>query len=72
MTIRKRQGDRWLECNECGYEGNEWTDDDFRAMIDEAKDEGWHMFKRRGEFVHICPDCVEQGHSMRYGKDEER
>lgn len=32
---------------------------DFQALLEEARDEGWRIFKRPsdGQWVHLCPIC---------------
>lgn len=51
-----------VECDECGHEErldfDEYTS--WSSLIARIKDEGWRIRRDRGEWVHICPDCVEK------------
>lgn len=44
-----------LACDSCGTETS--TSDDFFALIEEAKGDGWKIRQRSGEWVHHCKDC---------------
>ena len=49
-----------MECDFC----SEYIDldtDDFQEAIDMAKDYGWKIRKVDGEWVHVCPACVDKG-----------
>ena len=46
-----------IYCDFCEY----WRavdDDDFFAVIEEVKAEGWKIFKDDDDWKHKCPDCA--------------
>jgi len=52
-----------LHCD-CGcgaVSGPPWRSDEFRAMIDNAKSQGWKVERIAGEWTHHAPDCHKQG-----------
>lgn len=60
--IERQYGKIALSCDEeCGDHNLDFHDpDDFDVMIDEAKSDGWRIFKWGGEWKHICPFCDPQ------------
>ena len=32
---------------------------DIYSAVKDAKDSGWRIYKEDGEWVHLCPTCVE-------------
>lgn len=55
--IRREKGELIAECDECGAEHPGGTQDDFRAFVQELKDEGWRIGKDGDVWTHTCPDC---------------
>ena len=46
-----------MSCDFCN-EQMDTEEDDFRLALDNAKADGWKIFKEDGEWYHKCPDCV--------------
>ena len=42
----------------CNVTGKMFGLGEFAAMIRSAKDDGWRISKRAGEWEHGCPDCA--------------
>lgn len=57
--IRNNKGEFVAECSECGAETYGGTEDDFRAFVEQIKEEGWKVRKDGEDWLHICPDCQE-------------
>lgn len=49
-----------IYCEERGCSESESfdTDNDFRSFIDEAKADGWKVYKDGDNWAHKCPSCV--------------
>lgn len=54
MTIDKSYGEYYLVCDTCeaAQVFDEWDE-----AVDYAKENGWRIRKRNGEWEHTCPDC---------------
>lgn len=49
-------------CDEIGCDSEENLDtDDFRAAVSALRGLGWEIKKIGNDWVHICPDCQQQG-----------
>lgn len=47
-----------ITCDVCG--DDEGLDEyDFFDAVNEAKSNGWKIFKEQGEWMHKCPSCAE-------------
>lgn len=47
-----------IACDECGNTTDDYDDDEFHRMVREAKQGGWRIDNRRGQYFHTCPSCV--------------
>lgn len=57
--IDREYGQQRIVCDECERQHTKLYDsDDFRRMIDDAKEDGWLVKSGRGEWVHTCPKCA--------------
>lgn len=59
MAIERQSGQITLICDECSDDlGWMFDPDEFGAMIEYAKAEGWSIKPDDdGEWTHLCPDC---------------
>lgn len=56
--IERHSGRVELRCDDCGDgAGRSFDKGDFDIMIQQAKDEGWRIFKEGSEWRHHCADC---------------
>jgi len=56
--ISKEYGKYTLICDICGA-GTDDEFDSFQDAIDAREDIGWKSKRVKGEWVDICPDCIE-------------
>jgi arabinogalactan endo-1,4-beta-galactosidase len=56
--ISKEYGKYTLICDICGA-GTDDEFDSFQNAIDAREDIGWKSKRVDGEWVDICPDCIE-------------
>lgn len=58
MTLKRRYGIIYFECNDCGEESPEF-DDDFTVVTDQLRALGWKTTKDQDtkKYEHWCPDC---------------
>jgi hypothetical protein len=62
MGIKGHGSDSFFKCEVCsayfvGEGGSTW--DEARLAAVQAKEAGWHLFKRRGgRWEALCPDCA--------------
>ena len=54
--------DRFIRivCDECGESTEDFYKDDFSEMVEDAKNFGWRMFNRTGEWEHYCSACKDR------------
>jgi len=57
--ISKEYGKYTLICDICGA-GMDEDFDSFQDAIDVREDIGWKSKRVEGEWVDICPDCIEK------------
>jgi hypothetical protein len=57
--IHKEQGEHVAECNECGLSEFGGTLE-FDKFVRHLQDAGWKITKDEDEWVHCCPDCIEE------------
>lgn len=60
--IERDGGQIELHCD-CGcgaVSGPPWHGDEFRAMLNDAKANGWKVERVNGEWTHHAPDCQPQ------------
>ena len=56
--IERIGGEILANCDKCGYEETfDACDWDWQDVVDEIKAEGWKIYKVRGEWRNMCPDC---------------
>jgi len=59
--INKEHGRVSLVCDECEeFESDQYDDDDFNTMIQDAKFLGWFITQDEGEWKHMCSDCADK------------
>ena len=56
--ISKEYGKYTLICDICGV-GTDEDFDSFQDAIDSRADIGWKSKRADGEWLDICPDCIE-------------
>lgn len=56
MTVHKEAGESFLECEDCTTTTDLYDEEQFEAMIRDAKAAGWLIKLEHGEWVHRCPD----------------
>lgn len=57
--IDREYGETRLICDSCGdWQKKTYDRDEFRRMIDDAKEDGWLVRSGRGEWTHTCPKCA--------------
>ena len=56
--ISKEYGNYTLICDICGA-GTDEEFDSFQDAIDAREDIGWKSKRVEGEWLDICPDCIE-------------
>lgn len=59
MSIQRDGSTCQLVCDSCGTESD--TSDDFHALIDEVKADGWSVVQRDGAWRHYCTTCEPNG-----------
>ena len=47
-------------CDNCSNEFNYDYLKDFWDVLAHIKQEGWKIYKEKGEWFHICPDCLRE------------
>ena len=52
-----RGGPVILRCDGCAPEYCETGEQDLAAAMAVARDEGWQVILRDGDWLHHCPDC---------------
>ena len=57
--ISKEYGKYTLICDICGT-GTDEEFDSFQDAIDAREDLGWKSKRVEGEWLDICPDCIEK------------
>lgn len=64
--IERQYGKISLICDTCGdYFGDDYTSDEFRDLLNDAKSDGWRTFRNdHEEWEHKCGVCMEE---QRYG-----
>ena len=62
MTIHREFKTQFLECEACPETTEPFDRDDFREMIESAKDAGWEIMQdSSGQWGHLCPACGSRG-----------
>lgn len=57
--IDREYGQQRLICDQCeNAETKPYDGDDFRRMIDDAKEDGWLVRSGNGGWTHTCPKCA--------------
>ena len=62
--ISKDGDQQQVVCDGCGTEGSVFDADDFQAMIDEVKADGWSVTRPSGNWEHRCKDCANGGSAL--------
>lgn len=44
-------------------------EDEFHAALSEIKSQGWRIFKKRSEWHHKCPACVEADSDVEFNDE---
>jgi hypothetical protein len=55
MSIERKDGKFWGECDECGDTTE--SKDTFDAVILDLKTEAWRIDCNRGNWTHVCMVC---------------
>ena len=55
MSIERDGRLRMIACDKCGNSLDLFEEDEFNAMIADAKANGWHIRNEDGGWTHICP-----------------
>lgn len=60
MTLDRFGGDWCMSCDRCCFTDTDLDGDlQFSEAIDAMKERGWRVFKKRGDYEHVCPSCIE-------------
>ena len=59
MSIERDGRYRMIACNCCGNTLDLFEQDEFNAMVDDAKANRWHIRNEDGGWTHTCPNCQE-------------
>lgn len=62
--IQKDDRQIQIVCDNCGAEGDVRDDDEFHAMIDLAKADGWSITNPDGRWRHKCATCAKPGAAL--------
>ncbi len=57
--IEREDGCVYIQCDSCSDCFGGEPDEEFAAVWASAKDAGWHCWKAGSEWLHSCPDCME-------------
>jgi uncharacterized C2H2 Zn-finger protein len=58
-VINREYGEQQIVCDQCETTATKFYDrDDFRRMVDDAKEDGWLVRSGNGEWTHTCPKCA--------------
>lgn len=55
--IEREHRDQFIACDSCSAYTEPYDHDDFNRMIADAKENGWRIRLRGGEWGHTCPNC---------------
>lgn len=58
MSIERQKGKMTLVCDSCGDEYEWYPPADFNSMINDARDDGWHIEKTDEAWEHMCDHCL--------------
>jgi hypothetical protein len=56
--IRTEKGEFVAECTDCGDREYGGTEEDFRQFVASLREGGWNVYRDRGDWTHLCPDCA--------------
>lgn len=63
MSIESDGKAKEMYCDGCGDVIGEYMEEtareNFKALMDQSKEEGWLTTKRQGKWMHFCPHCKE-------------
>jgi hypothetical protein len=49
-----------VSCDGCSHQEEFDVDGEWSRLMDEMRSYGWINRKKEGEWVHLCPTCVEE------------
>lgn len=57
-------------CDKCSYSDSQEELMSLRDFFELMRDQGWRTYKENGEFLHSCPNCVEEWRQQQRRNDE--